>query len=76
MVLKLLAAPILLPIKAVMLVAEEAMTRYYDPKIVLAEFERLRAAHKSGEIDDAGYVEAKAVLNERMKIARERQPGA
>lgn len=73
MVLRLLAAPVMLPIKAVMVVAEEAMRRYYDPAVILTEFERLRASRHEGEIDDNAYREAKAALNERLKIARTRK---
>lgn len=72
MVLKLLAAPVLLPIRAVMTVAEQAMSVYYDPKVIFGEFEKLRHARRNGDISDDAYREAKAVLNARLKAAQAR----
>lgn len=75
MVLRLLALPVTGPIRLIAMLAEEVEKEYYDPQKILAEFERLKAAHGRGEIEDADWKDMKTRLNERFRIAASRVEG-
>lgn len=72
MVLRLLAFPVTGPIKLIGLVADEAAKQWYDPAVVVAEFQDLKRRHTAGEVDDETYEERKHALNERLLIGRQR----